>query len=557
MITDNPALVYRACERVQTYLEDIRNRIRSATAESLVAFDFDTLVQLLTPDSKASPYSGILWHTLYRTKQLQELVPTDGLGFFSLTRTRVQIPAGARRELQQFCRKIVFEYEQIARGPLAQKLGVTSDDIQRLMTDSRLPDDDFSQIIRRLGSISRSLTLLGMLLENFLEFSPPAGGQSTSDQYYDYVTRMGHERPQPEKRPNNEADALNLTYMAELHQQGLDAYLVSATRAVFDIESGFAREPLYFALEFVIRKRLQSMSREDATERLDLLIARLAEIKRFVREYSEIAGHSGVNATRNTNAAREAELLGRVLAGLGDDPILKEISSFLSEAASAAWSAQHRTVDDSDEASDVQTFKQLQTVVARLRRKLGRVPRLTEHKSQETSKHLSYSLLDSDGGMLFAADLYGGDDLAIAWPTEVSQGDFCAAVREYYSDLPKPENTEVLLRLAGVGKPVTLVAVDLRDLEGVIFKNDQGRKLSLIKVACDHNIFWHDSSSLYAFDDPIEAAQPAAAKVAVSIGHKDQLKQLTQLYLTTTNHGCAPGEARRTLQKLLTMEAAQ
>ena len=177
------------------------------------------------------------------------------------------------------------------------------------------------------------------------------------------------------------------------------------------------------------------------------------------------------------------------------------------------------------------------------------MPRLTEYKSQETSKHLSYSLLDSDGRMLFAADLYGGDDLAIAWPTEITQGDFYA-ICQYYSDVKGAEDLEILIRLAGVSKPITLVAPDVTGVEEAIFKNDQGRKISLIKVVCGQNIFWHDSSSLYSFENPAEAEEAVTAKVAVSIGHKDQLKQLTRLYLATTTYGCAPADARRTLQNI-------
>src|SRR3984957_4623886 len=555
LVDVNPGFVAQACRRIRSYLEEIRAHIEANQEAPIVALDFDALGQLLMPHKRSSGQAGLLWRGVITARQIRQETTASSEKQSGLPAVeRLQIPEGARRELRRFCKKLLRDYKDIVQGRSAQKFGVELEDLEATLGMDDLSDDDLGRLVRQFGSVNLSLNLLASLLEQDIELSPLKNPRDKNIRFHDYLARIEMERPEPNKSVNNENDALNLIQTADFRSHGRDAYLVTTTRAVLDSEDRITKEPFFFALELAVRSRFRALTREATGIQLDIMISRLTDVIRNTTEFGSLISTSKTDKRHDLH--HEVSVLRQALAALGDDPILRQLSDLLSEEASAMRSTHEARAEQSSRHhlhDDMMTFSKLRSLVGRLRAELGDVPELTVKRKRFSSDHLSYSLLDQQGILLFAADSEG-DDLAIAWTTEVAVFEFCSDVVAYYSKIQQPRVITILIRLAGLPEPRTLKLGSLSALAESLRNETQERKVSLLKIVCDDNIFWYDTSALYAFDNPEETISPEPSKVAVSIAQKDQLSQLTDFFLATSAEAYRRMDAQDHFRKLLRME---
>jgi len=561
LVDANPESVIQACRRMRSYLEEIRTSIESNSEAPIIVLDFDAISQLLMPQKRSSSQAGLLWHGVVTARELRHVnkVTDDPRNTRALTNVRkIQIPEGAKRELRHFCRKLVTQYEDIVEGPTAQKFGLEPEDLRRLLSDDELSDDELGGLVRKFGSVELSLKLLDSLLQEDIEFSRLTSPREKDVRFQDYLARIEMQRPEPSKSLNNKNDALNLTQTSDLRSHGQEAYLVTTTRAVRNSEDRITREPFYFALGLAVRYKFRDSTRDATAIQLDLMIARLTDAIRRTTEYAALASASKNDSRPDVRAdlQQEVSLLRKALFALGSDAILKQLADLLSEAASAVSSAQDGdpgAVSGYQLQGDVAAFSKFHSLVNRLKAHLGEVPNVTLQRKRLSSEHLSYSLIDRQGKILIAADLYE-DELAIAWNSETTVPEFCSSVAAYYGSSRQPVEAKVLARLAGLPQPRIFTVSAVESLGASVSAAIGETKASLIKIVCGPNIFWYDASALYAFDYPEETMSSESAKVAVSVEDKNELSQLTDFFLSTSIECWPRVEAQTHLRKLLRME---
>jgi len=416
------------------------------------------------------------------------------------------------------------------------------------LSGKRIVDRDLREVITTLSRIDRSLSFLDTILTEYAEFTPDLTGQP-DDSYAEYLTQLSALRPIERKADINRADASNLAQTSELRRLGYGALLVTDTRAVKDVASDITREPLAFALEAIIRHRFWDQSRGAVKARLGAIITALNDVIGALEDYVTLLRADRESRPRVKDQLR---ILADALSLTRHNPAIRDMLELLAAAASAQRSSRDHFRQPPQPAFDLGHFASLQANISDLRRQVGDLPAIEWRQNYVSTDHLTYSILDSDETLLLAAENCG-DELAIAWDTGLSWGDFCDLMQLYAARVHVREIT-VAIRLGGRAGPYSFQVSNLEALRETVITRTRRTKFSLMKLVCDDDIFWHDGSTLHYCADPRQVDSRLNSKIAVSLHGREHIEALVEVFLASSMHKIPAPEARRSFERLLKLE---
>jgi hypothetical protein len=548
----DPALLARALREMLAILARIDASLEAHALGPVFNVDTDSVHNMITPESAGSEAAGLMWFAVKTLHAIGDKSHPEAGAVASPSRSvpstlerPVQIPPGSREEIIRFVRHRVQDYGATISGDWVRKLGLEPEDLDRLILGKRIKDPDLRALVKRLENIHRSLFYLNRFLTDYATFAAELPVHSQAS-YRQYLAKLSESRPSASRAANNDADASNLAQTSLMRSHGYDARLVTHTRVVAAADENITQDPFAFAFEATIRRYLSDLGAAAAHARLHDFINAVNLAVAGVDNYCTLLRAPDQSRPR---LREQQEAIASALRLLDENPAISILLNLMSDAATAARNARDHFRRAPRRSVELGRFASLRAEISSLSRRVGQLPQIQWRTSRLSGDHMTYSLLDGDQCILLAAENYG-DELAIAWDTNLSWKEYCSLLPEYTRGTHAGK-IAVVIRCEGRSEPLEFTVPSIQELANAVIRRTRRTKFSLMKIVSDEEAFWYDSSTLHSFANPDEVDAQMSSKIAVGVRKVERLDALVHLYIVSAAQPLPEAQARRCFERLL------